>query len=217
MRCDLGKRGGGLGATYIVNKKGVSKKDLPSPGVSEMLILKKALKFVTDNSAAIDGGANSGTWSIELAKYFDKVFAFEPHAGAFFNLAKNVKHIDSIQPIEQALGNVVKNIGLHTRRKVEFTDAYVDLEGDGTQMVPLDYYELKNVGLIKLDLEGFEYFALLGMEETLRHCKPVIVIESIPKFDKRFGLRPREDLEFLESVGYKQIAKIPPNRLFIKE
>jgi FkbM family methyltransferase len=176
--------------------------------------LEFALQYVENFGIAIDGGANAGEWSQELASKFDEVYAFEPHAGAFSNLAKNMRHTNNVRLIEQALGNDVCDVGLHCRRKVGFTDAYVDFDGEGTQMVPLDRYGLVNVGLIKLDLEGSEYFALQGASETIRNNKPIIIIENIPKFEKRFDLEKRAAVRYLEALDYEEVGRFPPNRVF---
>lgn len=45
--------------------------------------------------------------------------------------------------------------------------------------IPLDdiRYQFSNIGVIKIDVEGFEYFVLLGAKETILKHKPVIIIE----------------------------------------
>lgn len=179
--------------------------------------LNAALKYVKTFKVAVDGGANRGDWTKELATKFEEVYAFEPHAGAYSSLAYNMKHTSNVFMIEQALGDRFGDVGLHVRRKSGWTDAYVDKEGSGTDMVPLDHYKLKDVGLIKLDLEGFEYHALVGATDTLRRNKPVVVIESIPKFEARFGLKYRAAVGFLESLGFKEVERFPPNRIFVWE
>lgn len=37
-----------------------------------------------------------------------------------------------------------------------------------------------NVVLVKLDIEGYEYEALRGMERILKHCRPILLIENNP-------------------------------------
>lgn len=38
-------------------------------------------------------------------------------------------------------------------------------------------YQFNNVGVIKIDVEGFEYFVLLGAQEIIKKYKPIIFIE----------------------------------------
>lgn len=45
--------------------------------------------------------------------------------------------------------------------------------------LPMDSiaYQFKNIGVIKIDVEGFEYFVLLGAEDIISKYKPIIFIE----------------------------------------
>jgi FkbM family methyltransferase len=45
--------------------------------------------------------------------------------------------------------------------------------------IPLDdiNYQFTDIGVIKIDVEGFEYFVLLGAKQTILKYKPVIIIE----------------------------------------
>jgi len=51
--------------------------------------------------------------------------------------------------------------------------------------VSLDYYFKKNnigrIDFIKIDIEGFEYQALLGMKEILSNYNPILLIEILPE------------------------------------
>ena len=48
------------------------------------------------------------------------------------------------------------------------------------QSIPLDYFDFdaSGIGLIKIDIEGFELKALKGAVKTIRKHKPVIIIEQ---------------------------------------
>src|SRR4030095_13809625 len=48
------------------------------------------------------------------------------------------------------------------------------------EMITIDSLGLDAVGLIKLDIQGSETIALRGAEETLRRCRPVVLIEEKP-------------------------------------
>ena len=63
--------------------------------------------------------------------------------------------------------------------------------------------ELQSVDFIKIDIEGFEYKALLGANETLKKYKPIIYIEL-----QRHSLARNDDslddlYKFLRDLGYK--------------
>jgi hypothetical protein len=74
----------------------------------------------------------------------------------------------------------------------------------------LDSFGLKDIGFIKIDVEGFEKEVLLGALETLKENNyPKILFESWGDWKEREGVPARairEDLfRFLESLNYKII------------
>jgi len=68
-------------------------------------------------------------------------------------------------------------------------------------MIALDSLALTDIDLIELDLEGYEYDALLGAKETIERNKPVLIIENAAD----------EVKQFLSTLGYVEWKKI--NRL----
>ena len=61
--------------------------------------------------------------------------------------------------------------------------------GGNTTIVRLDSLNLQNVDYIKIDCEGFEYRVLQGAIETIKRCRPVVVIEQKPHdmYAKNYG------------------------------
>ncbi|HRY52915.1 MAG TPA: FkbM family methyltransferase [Candidatus Portnoybacteria bacterium] len=70
----------------------------------------------------------------------------------------------------------------------------------------LDDFAQKNQppDLIKCDIEGAEYLALLGGKNILAANKPEILLEVHKKFLKRFGHTENNVYELLEELGYKK-------------
>ena len=66
-------------------------------------------------------------------------------------------------------------------------------------VVTLDDYNLKNVSIMKVDVEGHELNALLGAKKTILTSKPVIVLEVWRKRTNRL----QKIKDFLKSVDYK--------------
>jgi FkbM family methyltransferase len=152
-------------------------------------VRNRSLNYVEQKRVALDIGANVGLWSRDLVKQFTQVIAFEPVAMFRECLERNVfaKNLD-IKPI--ALGDqegMIKmiitegNTG-HTHVDPNSTD------GD-TKIIKLDSLELPIVDYIKIDCEGFEYRVLQGAEETIKRCRPVVVIEQKPHdaYSKDYG------------------------------
>lgn len=58
-------------------------------------------------------------------------------------------------------------------------------------------FRQRPVSFAKLDVEGAEYHALMGMKEIIAQRRPVIALELSPAFLGRFGHSPRDVLDFL--------------------
>jgi hypothetical protein len=64
---------------------------------------------------------------------------------------------------------------------------------------PLDAYTLTNVDFIKIDVEGHELAVIDGAMETIRHNRPVLVIEA-----SQATLGPLTNR--LDPLGYRQFV-----------
>ena len=144
------------------------------------------LEFIRDNipkGVMIDGGANIGNHTIFLAKYCaTKVMAFEPFPDTFKLLDKNITD-NGLR-----FNVIASNYGLSDSNEIVFMKSVdgnagmnkVDSEGDAkVELIPFDLIlDLdRPITLIKLDCEGYEEKALLGMIETVKKYKPALFIE----------------------------------------
>jgi FkbM family methyltransferase len=157
-----------------------------------------ALGYVKNCKQAVDIGGHCGLWSKELVKMFDEVHAFEPveeHRECF---SLNVGPNYHLHPV--ALGDKVGSINIHTSQGSS-GDSWIDGEGD-IPLHTLDSYNL-SPDFIKLDCEGYEYYALKGGEETLLRCKPVVIVEQKPGRAQQFGLEETQAVTYLQSLGAK--------------
>lgn len=160
--------------------------------------LKACLPYIKRNKLAIDVGGHCGLWSKELVKLFDEVVAFEPvdeHRDCFrLNVTGNVTLIP------YALGDKEDFVAIHTS-KGSSGDSWVNGKGN-IPVVLLDSFKL-DPDFIKLDCEGYEYFALKGAEEMLKRCKPCVIVEQKPGRAQKFGLKETQAVTYLESLGAK--------------
>ena len=65
----------------------------------------------------------------------------------------------------------------------------------------------RKVGIIQLDVEGFEQQALSGAMDTIRRCKPVIILETLPS-------REWLDANIL-ALGYREAGRLHDNYVLI--
>ena len=61
------------------------------------------------------------------------------------------------------------------------------------------------VDLVKIDIEGAELTALLGMADTIDSYRPAVLVEIHPERLAQFGQRPEQLVEFFVEKGYRGI------------
>lgn len=178
---------------------------------------KVALEHCKNFRTAIDGGAHIGTWSLEMAKYFRHVWAFEPANDTYEALMQNIDGKGlPITALNQALGKEMGVVSMAWRdkdKKRSHTGARYITEGEGVIRTFIDDLAIADVDFIKLDLEGGETDALKGAIETLNRCRPVIVFED-KGFNKRFGYPEDSTRTFLADLGAREIKKCGINRVW---
>jgi len=166
---------------------------------------------------AVDVGAHIGHWSMNLAKHFGQVLAFEPvqeHRDCFrMNVdALNVTLHDCA--LGQARGSVRMNVERGNTGNSSI-DASGGAVGGDVEMHTLDSFQLTHIDLIKIDTEGFEVQVLRGAEETIKRCRPVIIVEQKRDMGAKYGNRPKEAVDLLRHWGYKVHADMGGDFLMV--
>jgi FkbM family methyltransferase len=160
-----------------------------------------AMKHCTRFGTAVDVGGHCGLLSMQMAKYFKVIHAFEPMAAHRECFTRNMEGADAeVHLHECALGDREGTIGIRTTVGSS-GDTSVEGEGD-IPLRTLDSFNLQDVGFIKLDCEGTELPALRGGEQTLLRCKPTIMVEQKPGRPTRHGHAQLGAVDYLRSLGY---------------
>jgi FkbM family methyltransferase len=153
----------------------------------ELLMLPYLLK---PNQAFIDVGSNKGLFLFSALKFLkpSNIFGFEPNPVLFkkiknvfkgikiFNLALANKNGEAILTIpftqnqpDDSLGtlnnNEVNENAFNFKVKVKTLDECVN------------EYSIKNIGLIKIDVEGHELDVIEGAKETIKKHLPTLIVE----------------------------------------
>jgi hypothetical protein len=81
----------------------------------------------------------------------------------------------------------------------------------------LDSFSLPNVSFIKIDCEGYEPFILAGAEQTIKKCRPVILMENKNYSKKYYGTEGNLAVDLLLSWGYKIAQQWPKDCVMIYE
>lgn len=175
-----------------------------------------ALRHVRNWGAAIDGGAHCGVWTGAISSLFGEVHAFEPCLTNYRCLAENIK-APNARLYQLGLGDRPGSFGMARGPESDPNQNSGQMHmtaGDEVSVLPLDALNIRNVGLIKLDVEGFELFALKGAEQTIRRDMPVIVFEE-NGLSKRYGVKDGDAGKVLESWGYKKEGQCRKDHIYI--
>lgn len=142
----------------------------------------KYLNYLKDKDI-IDVGAFVGDSSVVLSEYTNKkVIAIEPNKGNYEFLKKTIS-LNMLQDRVDAFNVVLDK----EKRKVSIFDhgagsRIVELKNKSDQVLissTLDELvrgKYQKVGLIKMDVEGYELNILLGSKSVIEHDRPVLLI-----------------------------------------
>lgn len=172
-------------------------------GTYQIKKLRAALEHCKEFRVAVDVGAHVGLWSMQLAKRFLQVIAFEPvpqYRDCYLeNMAGQHYHLMNF-----ALGAGPAMVSM----KIPDLNGGIDsggthVCGDGNiEMRTLDSFELDEVDLIKIDCEGYELEVLRGSVATLARCRPCVIVEQKPhKLGPNFGIKGTPAVDFLRDLG----------------
>ena len=144
--------------------------------IHQQTVIKHCKQFRT----AIDIGAHVGLWARGLTEKFDKVVAFEPCDQFADILLKNAPKVHTVHRC--ALGWREGQVAMAIEPD-NTGSTHVDRGATGNiPMFPLDHFNLTDVDLIKIDVEGYELDVIKGAMETLRNNDPVMIVEQKEKY-----------------------------------
>lgn len=181
--------------------------------------VKLMKEVVKEGMVVIDIGANIGMYTLLLSKLVGakgKVYAFEPDSKTFKILQKNVEMsgYSNIEMLQLALSDTSTFVTLkkpddslgdafHYIQKVESGTN----DNDIVQAITLDEFlenkRIREVGFIKIDIEGAEFLCLKGAEKLLSNEKPFIVSECYEDYLNRFGNSLSDIIVLMDKFGFQ--------------
>ncbi|MDH5495800.1 MAG: FkbM family methyltransferase [Candidatus Bathyarchaeota archaeon] len=185
-------------------------------GVWEMHETELFKRAVRKGMIVVDLGANIGWYTLIAAKLVGKkgkVYAFEPEPDNCALLRKNVQLngysnviierkavLDRYGSIRLFLNS--DNLGDH--RIYDSHDGRKSITVEGTTLDEYFRNEHDNIDVIKIDIQGAEMAALLGMDRVIKANENLkMFIEFGPTAISRSGFSPREFLNKLFEYGFK--------------
>jgi len=181
--------------------------------------LEVAYKYVKHWGVAVQAGGNFGAWPRAMAERFATVYTFEPDPVNFACLSVNLADKLNVVKMQAALGSsdqrtisIVgdrKNSGaLHVGVRDEEDEEHEYAPG----VLPLTDLDAivgdTAPGLIQLDLEGFEYYAIEGYRGALVDgCRPVFMVEE-KGLGAQYEVPDGQIAKYLARFGYREVDRV---------
>ena len=178
---------------------------------------EKALYLLSigKGDVVFDIGANLGYYTFLFSKLVGaegRVHCFEPVPTTYEKLLENIRSCENIRTNNIASGEKrgEAEIRYNSRdlEKASLLASSHKTDSSATvEVIPLDTYvdeaDLHRLDFVKCDVEGYELYALRGMERTLRHFHPELSLEVTLPLDEEKAL-----LSFLQDIGYDTFRKV---------
>jgi FkbM family methyltransferase len=167
-----------------------------------------AVKHCRTKGLAVQAGGFIGMWPMRLAKFFERVYTFEPMPAHFRCVERNCEFLPSVRAFNAALGPEVGILQLAPKR-----GGCTSASPDGAlaaNMVSIDSLNLPRCDAIFLDIERGEIPALRGAEKTLKAFSPVITVEF--KDDTVKDLH-----KWMKDRRYEQVEQVHGDMVFARK
>lgn len=190
-----------------------------------------ALRYVTNFDTVIDIGAHVGISVLHWSQHFQHCMAYEPMPDHFDCLTENTKHLPQVHRFNYAISDQQK-ILLGAYRTAKNSGSFQLLDNSYQQpskKLPRQLYEIEShrldefdfdsVGLIKVDVEGWELEVLKGAVETIKKHQPVMLIEFTGGNSKKslHSYDINEYFAVIDSLDYVPVATSGDDTIYISK
>lgn len=184
--------------SYIKNfKKHIQLITLSKDNVHNSLY-QEAIKYTDREINAIDVGCRDGEFTRYLTWNFNHVYCYDYRSRVQFPMNINLSKVTHYQcAIGKELSQEYAS-GRGNLRNSVIDKKWIDKKS--IRIFPLDYFKLKDINLIKVDVDGMDKEVIEGAIETIKKYKPVIIIEEVVMDD---GIINHNGVEYIKSLGYK--------------
>lgn len=161
------------------------------------------IQHVENRRVAVQAGGNCGVYAKQYADEFGSLYTFEPESLNFYCLTQNLSEYNNVYKIQSFLGKgTEKTASIYNpadKQSEPNSGMFEKHNGPGAiPVLAIDHLGLNNCDLIHLDIEGGEYDALIGAEQTIKQFRPLICLEWFQNQEKL--------TELMESWKYKEIG-----------
>lgn len=142
------------------------------------------LQSFIDGKIAIDIGAYNGDSAFIFSQYnFKKVFSFELDDQNFNKLKENIKKfsLNKVRAFNYAISDKNETIRYSSNETASQSNCFglglaSSISLDDFLKQEHDFLGGGGIGLIKMDIEGFEQNAIRGMIQTIKQYRPILLI-----------------------------------------
>jgi len=187
-------------------------------------VLKYLLTWLKPDDVAYDIGAYIGSHMIYMAKCVGengRIVAFEPERQRYELALTNINlnNLKNVTLFEVALGAEFGEAFLHsdTGHCLNLMNFGNSL-GQRVKIVPGDFL-VKTQGLpspkiLKIDVEGYEYYVICGLQNTLRQATCQALCCEIHPTMLPPDIKPQKVIDLLKSLGFTHIETHPRGVVF---
>lgn len=163
---------------------------------------------LADGDVVVDVGANEGILTVLAGKLVGakgQVHAFEPDK-ALVGMLEHAVKINELSNVR------INQLALTEKDGYEdficdATSPYAKMgEGNKVPCMTLDTYcqnnNIKNINLLKIDIDGGELKVLRGAESLLKSGNSPMLIVELSNESLRLGYKPMDIVDYLKSLGY---------------
>jgi FkbM family methyltransferase len=162
---------------------------------------------IKKGDVVLDLGANIGYYALKYAQWVGKqgmVYAFEPEPLNFklLDLNRYINNYENLRCFELAVGNFCGSIKLNLINSKE-NSLFVEGDPINVWCVKLDdFLGNKKIDFVKIDIEGAEGEAILGMKKIIKNNPNIKILFEFKKLINKSSISQEALLDFLEDQGF---------------
>jgi FkbM family methyltransferase len=173
-------------------------------------------QYIRPGMQVLDIGANMGYFSLLAASLVGPhggVYSWEPSSNnvRMLRASQIVNHFRNIEIVQAAAGaqtgllHYFPNSSNGTVSAINEAKPEDLAHAETVMALRIDDLIPQNamIGFVKIDVEGYEYEALRGAQQTICRCRPIIASEFCPSsLRSASGISGEDFLQFLVQLGY---------------
>jgi len=216
------------GRTYEINSADSFWIKVLTSGIFQVNNLRKLQELRPNARTILDIGANIGSNTVEYSTWAKEVHSFEPTPKLYAQLVKNVSlnqnnpdtlrwHNDQsmtrsakVNTYQMAVGDKPGVVHMKTYNNNAGKNYVTSVKTNNTvevNVITIDSMNFTDVDIMKIDVEGYEPFVLIGAEETINKYRPVIQTEVSPQYLQRNGYTVQQLADWFKTRNYYAIDR----------